>query len=131
MKLETQAKGRPWRAALLPLLAALVLAGCATAPAEPPAFTPPAQFKELAVPTGDGAWTRAQPAEAQPRGEWWRTFNDPVLDKLIESADARNTTIQAAAARLAEARALARSTDADRAPQVRAVAGAERSAGLD
>lgn len=131
MKTETQAKGRPWRAALLPLLAALVLAGCATAPSEPPSFTPPAQFKELTIAPGEGTWTRAQPAEAQPRGEWWRAFNDPVLDKLIESADARNTNIQAAAARLAEARALARSTDADRSPQLRALAGGVRSAGLD
>jgi multidrug efflux system outer membrane protein len=127
-RLET--RGRPWRAALLPLLAALVLAGCATAPAELPTFTPPAQFKEQAADT-QGTWTRAQPAESEPRGEWWRSFDDPVLDQLIERADARNTDIQAAAARLAEARALARSTDADRAPQVGLGAGAARSAGLD
>lgn len=131
MKNKTQGNASPWRAALLPLLAALVLAGCASTPAEPPSFTPPAQFKELAAKPGEGAWTRTQPAEAQPRGEWWRAFNDPVLDKLIESANARNTNIQAAAARLAEARALARSTDADRSPQLRAVAGGVRSAGLD
>ncbi|MDM0072958.1 efflux transporter outer membrane subunit [Variovorax sp. J2P1-59] len=120
-----------WHAALVPLLAALVLAGCATAPAELPAFTPPAQFKEQPAAAPEGAWTRAQPAEAQPRGEWWRAFNDPLLDKLVASADARNTSIQAAAARLAEARALARNADADRSPQVNAVAGGVRSAGLD
>jgi multidrug efflux system outer membrane protein len=131
MKLETQPRQRPWRAALLPLLAALALAGCATAPVEAPTFTPPAQFKELPAAPREGAWTRAQPAEAQPRGEWWRAFNDPVLDKLIAQADARNTSIEAAAAHLAEARALARSAEADRMPQVGLVAGAERSAGLD
>lgn len=127
-RLET--RGGRWRAALLPLFAALVLAGCATAPAELPTFNPPAQFKEQAADT-QGSWTRAQPAEAQPRGEWWRSFDDPLLDQLIERADARNTSIQAAAARLAEARALARSTDADRAPQIGLGAGALRSAGLD
>lgn len=127
-RLENQ--GRPWRAALLPLLAALVLAGCATAPAELPSFTPPTQFKEQAA-APQGAWTRSQPAEAQPRGEWWRSFDDPVLDRLIERADARNNTIQAAAARLAEARAVARSADADQAPQIGLVAGGVRSAGLD
>jgi len=127
-RLET--RGGRWRAALLPLFAALVLAGCASAPAELPTFTPPAQFKEQAADT-QGSWTRAQPAEAQPRGEWWRSFDDPVLDRLIERADARNTSIQAAAARLAEARALARNTDADRAPQIGLGAGALRSAGLD
>ena len=127
-RLET--RGGRWRAALLPLFAALVLAGCASAPAELPTFTPPPQFKEQAADT-QGSWTRAQPAEAQPRGEWWRSFDDPVLDRLIERADARNTSIQAAAARLAEARALARNTDADRAPQIGLGAGALRSAGLD
>ena len=127
-RLET--RGGRWRAALLPLFAALVLAGCATAPAELPTFTPPAQFKEQAA-DSQGSWTRAQPAEAQPRGEWWRSFDDPLLDRLIERADARNTSIQAAAARLAEARALARNTDADRAPQIGLGAGALRSAGLD
>ncbi|MBO9647443.1 MAG: efflux transporter outer membrane subunit [Variovorax sp.] len=132
MKKETQAKVRPWRAAMLPLFAALVLAGCATTAVEAPSFEAPARFKEQAADAPrDGAWTRAQPAEAQPRGEWWRAFNDPVLDTLIERADARNTSIQAAAARLAEARALARSTEADRAPQVGLVAGGVRSAGLD
>ena len=131
MNQTSSSLGLPWRAALAPLLAALVLAGCATAPAELPAFTPPAQFKEQAAAAPEGAWTRTRPAEAQPRGEWWRAFNDPVLDKLIASADARNTSIQAAAARLAEARALARNADADRSPQVNAVAGGVRSAGLD
>ena len=131
MTLETRPSRLPWRAALAPLLAALVLAGCATTPSEPPTFAAPAQFKELAPTPPEGAWTRAQPAEAQPRGEWWRAFNDPVLDKLVERAVARNTDIQAAAARLAEARALARSADADRMPQVGLGAGAERSAGLD
>lgn len=131
MKQTSSSQAPRWRAALLPLLAALVLAGCASTPTELPTFTPPAQFKEQAAVAPEGAWTRAQPAEAQPRGEWWRAFNDPVLDKLIASADARNTSIQVAAARLAEARALARNADADRAPQVNAVAGGVRSAGLD
>jgi len=121
----------PWTAALAPLLAALVLAGCATAPAGLPEIAAPAQFKEQAAAQPEGAWKRSTPAEAQPRGEWWRAFKDPVLDALVASADAHNTSIQGAAARLAEARALARSADADRSPQVGLGAGASRSAGLD
>ncbi|MDM0013103.1 efflux transporter outer membrane subunit [Variovorax sp. J22P168] len=126
---------RPWRAAWLPLLAALVLAGCATAPAELPSFDMPAQFREQAgaqpADAPPGHWTRSAPAESQPRGEWWRAFGDPLLDQLVERAVARNTDIEAAAARLSEARALARSTDADRAPQIGLAAGGVRSAGLD
>jgi multidrug efflux system outer membrane protein len=130
MKLDLPTQGLSWRAALLPLVAALVMAGCATTPAEAPAFNAPAQFKEQAETPPDGAWTQAKPAEAQPRGEWWRAFNDPVLDALVERAAANNTSIQTAAARLAEARAVLRSTDANRAPQIGVGAGATRQAGL-
>ena len=113
------------RHALLPLLAALVLAGCATAPAElPQPLQPPAQFKEAGE-----RWTTAAPAEAQDRGAWWKVFADPVLDGLVERAGINNTSIHQAAARLAQARALARSAEADRAPQIGVGAGASRLAG--
>ncbi|MCK9988930.1 MAG: hypothetical protein AzoDbin1_05402, partial [Azoarcus sp.] len=57
----------PLRIALAPLLAALVLAGCATAPAIDPAALPsaPVAFKE-----GDGRWTQALPVQAQTDGAW-------------------------------------------------------------
>jgi multidrug efflux system outer membrane protein len=110
---------------LSPLLAALVLAGCATAPADIPAPTqPPASFKEARE-----RWTIAAPAESQDRGAWWKAFGDPVLDGLVERAGINNTSIHQAAARLAQARALARSADADRAPQIGIGAGASRQAG--
>jgi outer membrane protein, multidrug efflux system len=109
---------------LAPLLAALVLAGCATVP-DVPALTapPPAQFKDEGP-----RWTVAAPAEAQDRGAWWKAFADPVLDGLVERAAANNTTIQEAAARLAQARAFARSTDADRMPQLGVGAGRQAGA---
>ncbi|RZL09425.1 MAG: efflux transporter outer membrane subunit, partial [Rubrivivax sp.] len=108
---------------LTPLLAALVLAGCASTPAVPPQaeLATPATFKE-----GDGRWTVAAPAEAQPRGEWWKAFADPVLDELVEKAAASNTSIQTAAARLAQAQALLRSADAQRRPQLGVGAGVDR-----
>jgi len=118
------------RATLAPLFAALVLVGCATAPTDIPVVPTTAQFKEL-TPSQGGTWTRATPAEAQARGEWWRAFNDPVLDGLVERAAANNTSVQQAAARWAEARAVARSTDADRAPQLGLGAGANRGAGAN
>ncbi|MCZ2496731.1 efflux transporter outer membrane subunit [Xylophilus sp. Kf1] len=114
----------------LPLIAALVLAGCATAP---PVDTQalaaaPARFKEAAAPEG---WTQAPPAEAQSRGQWWLVFQDPALDALVERAGARNTGIQEAAARLAQARALLRGANADRLPQVGINGGAVRQAGAN
>ena len=47
-------------------------------------------------------------AEAQARGEWWKAFGDPVLNALVDRANTANTSIQEAAARLAQARAIAR-----------------------
>jgi multidrug efflux system outer membrane protein len=110
----------------LPLVAALLLAGCATAlpplPAEP---APPAQFKEAA------RWTTAAPAEAHDRGAWWQTFRDPVLASLVERAAQANTDVQEAMARVAQARALVRAANADRLPQVDAGASVDRGAGAN
>jgi multidrug efflux system outer membrane protein len=112
---------------LVPLAAALLLAGCATAlpelPVQPPA---PAQFKEEGP-----KWTVAKPAEAQDRGTWWKAFGDPALDRLAEQAALRNTSVWEAGARLAQARALVRSARADRLPAVGVGASADRAAGAN
>jgi multidrug efflux system outer membrane protein len=109
--------------ALSALMLALVLAGCASPPAIDASALPaaPAAFKE-----GDGRWTVAAPAEARPRGEWWKAFGDPVLDGLVERAGRENTQIHVAAARLAQARALLRRAESERMPQVGVSAGASR-----
>ncbi len=112
-------------ALLTPLFAALVLAGCASAlpaPAEHAGVALPAAFSSGPAPA-------AATAEAQPRGAWWLAFADPQLTALVERAGDANTDIQAAAARLAEARALLRSADAQRLPQLGASAGVGRQAG--
>ena len=115
---------RPMRSAIV--LVSLLLAACATSlpeigedklPAEPPT-----EFK--------GKFTLATPAEAQPRGEWWKAFNDPMLNELVERANQGNSSVRVAAARLAQARALVRSTNADRSPQVGLGAGARRAQGI-
>lgn len=118
---------KPLPSRWLSLVAALVLAGCATALPPPPAAvdTPPA-FKETRDPAH---WVVAPAAEAQPRGEWWRAFGDPVLNDLVARADAQNSDIAQAGARLAQARALLRGAQADRAPQIGVGAQAARNAG--
>lgn len=110
---------------LTPLVAALVLAGCATVPPIDASDIPPtpAAFKE-------GHWTQAAPAEAAPRGTWWKAFADPVLDDLVERADRNNNDIRVAAARLAQARAFVRAARSEQMPQVGAGASASRQDGL-
>lgn len=110
-----------FRWALVPLLAALVLAGCATPAAIDTASLPatPAAFRE--------ASTSSAPAL---QGPWWGVFADPVLSQLVEQASRSNNTVQIAAARLAQARAIAGATDANRALQVGLGGGATRQKDL-
>jgi NodT family efflux transporter outer membrane factor (OMF) lipoprotein len=60
----------------------LVLAGCAVGPnykrpaAMPHDAAPPVAFKEAE------GWTQATPSDAISRKDWWKVFNDPVLDDL-------------------------------------------------
>ena len=108
------------------LLVALGLIGCSSAPSNiaPSLPAAPATFKEA-----DRRWTVAVPAEAQPRGTWWKAFADPVLDELVERAGNSNTSIQLAAARLEQARAVLRSAEANRSPQANLNAGVTRQGG--
>lgn len=88
---------------LAPLLAALV-AGCKLGP----------DYKRpsVQVPT-DWRWKAAEPRDDVERGEWWRMFNDPMLNALEEKAIAANQDLKAAAARVMQARATARFEKAD------------------
>ncbi|WP_233575632.1 efflux transporter outer membrane subunit [Noviherbaspirillum saxi] len=110
---------------LTPLLAAMVLAGCAAPELRAPDIEIPSGFKEANM--ADAArWKPAEPAEAQPRGEWWKAFNDSTLDKLIADATAANANLAAAAARVKQARAIAGVAEADRMPAVNAEFGPQR-----
>ncbi|HYP31680.1 MAG TPA: TolC family protein, partial [Burkholderiaceae bacterium] len=112
------------KTALIPLVAALALAGCASAPFAPTAApAAPAAFKE----DGAARFVDVAPAAAQPRGAWWTVFADPVLDDLVQRATASNTDVQQAAARVLAARALLRDAQADLLPQVGASVGASRA----
>jgi multidrug efflux system outer membrane protein len=113
------------RTALLPLAAALVAAGCASSSNFVPAPAPaaPAAFKE----DGAARFVAVVPAGDQARGAWWRAFSDPVLDDLVARAAAGNTGLQAAAARVTEARALLQAARADLFPQLGLNAGVSRA----
>ncbi|WP_457323526.1 efflux transporter outer membrane subunit, partial [Roseateles sp. P5_E11] len=104
---------------LTPLFAALLLAGCASVGTVDPSQLPqaPAAYK-------------AQVANDAPAltASWWQPFADPVLDDLVGRAMAANTSVQAAANRLAQARAALGSTEAARLPQLGVAAGAGRAA---
>lgn len=60
---------------------------------------------------------------------WWLGFGDPLLDSLLDDARNRNFSVQAAAARIEEARAFRRLAEAGGAPSVGSLSAAERRKG--
>ncbi|MES2114674.1 MAG: efflux transporter outer membrane subunit [Pseudomonadota bacterium] len=118
-----------------PLVAALLLTACAAPEFKQPKMDVPAAFKETQTPSAaevrtaaDGStWKLGQPAERQPRGEWWLAFHDTALNELIAEATKANANLEVAAARVKEARAIAGIAEADRIPQVGVNVGAQRN----
>src|SRR5688572_5957427 len=94
-----------------------LVAGCALTRTDP-------EKPELPLPEALPAVTDALPELPAP---WWRVFDDPALDTLIGEALERNPDIEVAAARVAEARAIARAARAERLPWLGLEAGVERS----
>ena len=83
----------------LSLLCPLLLVGCTLGPDYNAAPDSQLQGKAFARQV---AGTQAQTPQV---ADWWRTLNDPALDQLIDSALGNSPDLQAAAARLRQARA--------------------------
>ncbi|MGW8221174.1 MAG: efflux transporter outer membrane subunit [Syntrophobacteria bacterium] len=69
------------------------------------------------------------PAETimpEPDDQWWRVFNDPELNQLVEEVLKNNLDIKRATAAVLEVRAQLVETRAERFPQVGVEAGVER-----
>jgi NodT family efflux transporter outer membrane factor (OMF) lipoprotein len=82
-------------AAVITLL--LPLAACLVGPDFKPPLAPVAEkFLKAAGPSL---------ADSHDYREWWKSFNDPVLNRLIEIAYAQNLTLLSAGTRVIEARA--------------------------
>ena len=111
---------------LLALGLAVGLAGCSLAPELPdPQVEVPAAYKEASAQvTGD--WKVATPADDADRGEWWTVFRDPVLAELMMRATAGNQDLQAALARVEQARAQLRIAKSAQFPALDLGAGAAR-----
>ncbi|MDS1141620.1 efflux transporter outer membrane subunit [Pusillimonas sp. SM2304] len=107
---------------------ALVLAGCAVGPQyQRPSASPPDAFKEASLsPEAAQRWKAAQPADDLERGRWWAIFKDAELDALQEQAMSANQDLKAAAARVAQARALQRNARSEWFPDLDAGFGPTR-----
>ena len=91
--------------------ATALLSACAVGPGAPEATLPPPASGAF---IGQQLTTQVSPAEA--RSDWWRLYNDPVLDGLVLEALAENNELEAAAANLRLVRASLGETRAARLP---------------
>ena len=87
------------------LLLALNLPACNWFPAVDlsPTYKPP----EYVVPAswhGSSPFVEAKPSDGELRPDWWKLYNDPILNRLEEQAMAANPDLQAAAERFVQAR---------------------------
>lgn len=87
------------------LLLMLTLPACNSFPAvdlspsyEPSQFVVPASWH------GSSPFVEAKPSDGELRQDWWKLFNDPVLDKLEAQALTANPDLQAAAERFVQSR---------------------------
>ncbi|HEY3813626.1 MAG TPA: efflux transporter outer membrane subunit [Caulobacteraceae bacterium] len=99
------------------LIAATILGACAVGPTYHAPGTPPA---------GQGPFvsTDATTSDNQPPpGDWWKLYNDPALNGLVEEALTENRDLKVAAANLAKAVAVLQQARAGRFPSTEINAG--------
>lgn len=97
---------------LLTLAIAMLVSGCMRAGTDyvRPKATLPAAYIEA------GPWKKAAPSDEVIRGRWWEIYGDPVLNRLEEQARVSSPRVQAAAARVEQARAILGFNQAGRYP---------------
>ena len=103
-------------AALIAVLA--LLGGCVVGP----------RYRAPTPPTGADAPLVSLNVQAEtpsaPPDDWWRLYNDPLLDKFLDEAFAANADLHAAEANLNAARAVLEASRAGNYPATTALAGA-------
>ena len=65
---------------------------------QPPEYVVPASWH------GASPFVEANPSDSELRPDWWKLYDDPVLDNLVGQAMAANPNLQAAAERFVQAR---------------------------
>jgi outer membrane protein, multidrug efflux system len=90
-----------------------LLTGCSVGPDYIQPATPQASaYKE------SGPWKRADPRDDISKGNWYIVFHDPKLNELEAEAQISSQTLRVAVAKVSEARAIARETEAQFFPTI-------------
>lgn len=81
-------------------------------PYQPPQYVVPASWH------GASPFVEANPSDGEFRLDWWKLYNEPMLNNLIELAMAANPDLQAAAERFVQARDVMMQVRSQRIPQI-------------
>lgn len=112
VKREGDKRNSPLRVWAMVLLSTALLTGCAV-------VGPDYQSPDMEIPT---AWNTVDDPALLPQSElvqqWWSLFNDPMLDRLIQTATENNRDLMFAIARVEEARANLGITRGEHWPQL-------------
>ena len=98
------------------IILALLMSGCAVGPD----FVRPDAPAEEEWIDSDVPQIKTEPADLT---DWWKVFNDPVLDSLIETAYRQNLPLQIAGLRIMEARAQLGIAVGNKYPQLQQLSG--------
>ncbi len=100
----------------------LTLGGCMVGPRyERPEGIVPATYKEAA------GWTRAVPADNVDKGDWWKIYHDPVLNRLEPLVSISNQSLAADYAAFRQSQAIVREVRGGLFPIVGVTGSADRS----
>ncbi|MEO6985169.1 MAG: efflux transporter outer membrane subunit, partial [Paralcaligenes sp.] len=106
------------------LMLAVLLGACAVGPDyRRPSIAVGTNFKETK------GWIQASPSDTALRADWWRSYNDPVLNRLMDDLLAANQNIAQAQAQYRQAQALVQSARAGFFPTLNAGLSTTRSGG--
>lgn len=109
-------------------LIAVILSGCAVGPDyRPPLPGIPDSWQAEKEEIVEQQSLSVQPIDQQVLKEWWKNFNDPRLDSLINQALSGNFDLKIALSRIDQARAERSAIRAGLFPGVNAAANAQRS----
>jgi NodT family efflux transporter outer membrane factor (OMF) lipoprotein len=98
------------------IIAVALLAGCATAP----------KYDVPAVPINEvylNHTIQGTTPQTVQKSEWWKQFNDPLLNELVQAAQQQNITIEIASERIQAARAIHKAVASFRVPSINIGAG--------
>jgi len=101
------------------LFLAVSLAACSTFPAFD--LSPKYQEPQFVVPDsweGTSSFIKANPSDDALRPDWWKLYDDPILNSLIEQAMAANPDLHAAAERFVQARTVMMKARSQYMPQI-------------